>query len=499
MSKQKKELCFKLDVLPKYFQDLIVEIHAKTGAAAEIIFPTMLGVMAQSCQDMFDVKYKGGIQHPVSIFSIVLARSGMRKTTVYRLLTEKLGQIDEKLEEEFDAEKAIYERENMIWESALSVYQKKYQMALKLGDDADTTKNELDEHILKRPVKPVRKRLIINDTTSEGLAKELGSGYPVVILMSDEAGELFDGSLFRKTPLLNALWCGETKNVTRASSDGFTIKDARFGIVLLLQPMLFDKYLDAKGQKTRASGFLPRCLIVDLDNIPYLADISVLAQPDEFVFNDFSSILVKHLKAGIERRERNEERTCITFEPEAQKIWDEYQINVREMMKIGGELYSYDDYAARFMEHASRIAAVMQIFITPNSTMVTKEVLLSALHITEWYLNHFIEKVDYFRELSDTEKLVLWLEEHLVSNKSYDFRRNDIIKKGPFCLRRSDRLIPALKKLEDNDMIQQFEFEGKNYIRFIGAKMEAMELAKRINLPIDQYAGFGLSKLKRLI
>lgn len=269
MSKQKKELCFKLDVLPKYFQDLIVEIHAKTGAAAEIIFPTMLGVMAQSSQDLFDVKYKGGIQHPVSIFSIVLARSGKRKTTVYHLLTEKLGQIDETLEEEFDAEKAIYERENMIWESALSVYQKKYQTALKLGDDANTAKNELDKHISKRPVKPVRKRLIINDTTSEGLAKELGLGYPVVMLMSDEAGELFDGSLFRKTPLLNALWCGETKNVTRASSDGFTIKDARFGIVLLLQPMLFNKYLDAKGQKTRASGFLPRCLLVDLDNIPF--------------------------------------------------------------------------------------------------------------------------------------------------------------------------------------------------------------------------------------
>ena len=135
--------------------------------------------------------------------------------------------------------------------------------------------------------------------------------------MSDEAGELFDGSLFRKTPLLNALWCGETKNVTRASSDGFTIKDARFGIVLMLQPMLFDKYLDAKGQKTRASGFLPRCLLVDLDNIPFLADISDLAQPDELVFNNFSSILVKHLKAGIERRERKEERICITFEPEA--------------------------------------------------------------------------------------------------------------------------------------------------------------------------------------
>ncbi len=165
-------------------------------------------------------------------------------------------------------------------------------------------------------------------------------------------------------------------------------------------------------------------------------------------------------------------------------------------MKIGGELYSYDDYAARFMEHASRIATVMQIFITPNSTIVTKEVLLSALHITEWYLNHFIEKVDYFRELSDTEKLVLWLEDHLVSNGSYDFRRNNIIKKGLFCLRRSDRLIPALKKLEDNDMIQQFEREGKSYIRFIGAKMEAMELAKRINLPIEQYTGFGLSKLK---
>jgi hypothetical protein len=35
------------------------------------------------------------------------------------------------------------------------------------------------------------------------------------------------------------------------------------------------------------------------------------------------------------------------------------------------------------------------------------------------------------QELSDEEKILFWLESHLVENGSFDFRRNDIIKNGP--------------------------------------------------------------------
>lgn len=45
------------------------------------------------------------------------------------------------------------------------------------------------------------------------------------------------------------------------------------------------------------------------------------------------SILVKHLQDGIERREKNEERICITLSEEAKASWDTQSKRIRELMQ----------------------------------------------------------------------------------------------------------------------------------------------------------------------
>ncbi|MGE9627682.1 DUF3987 domain-containing protein, partial [Escherichia coli] len=84
---------------------------------------------------------------------------------------------------------------------------------------------------------------------------------------------------------------------------------------------------------------------------------------------------------GMRRREKNEERICIIFSSEAQIVWSLQSRQIQEKIKKGGELHHYDDFSARFMEHASRIAAVMQMFITPDSPVITKETLTSSFKI----------------------------------------------------------------------------------------------------------------------
>ncbi|HEQ1857599.1 TPA: DUF3987 domain-containing protein [Providencia alcalifaciens] len=469
MSQQHEELCLKIEKLPNYCQEMIGLIHARTGAAAEIILPTMLSVMSLACQDSFDVEPINGLKYPLSLYSIVLARSGCRKTTVYKLLTKAISQLEQQLEDEFYREKEIFDQSLVLWNCTFSVLDKSYKKALSQGINIDETLLDLKKCLSQKPVEPVKKRLIINDSTSEALSKELGLGYPVLNLMSDEAGELLESNLFRKTPLLNSLWCADGKAVSRASSDCYVVRDFRFGMLLMLQPALFDDFLARRGKKVQGSGFLARSLLVDLEKIKHFCKVTSSSQSSESSLDDFSSTLISHLLNGIKRRENNEARPCITFDHDAKDEWNTYHEKILMMMKQGGELYPYDDYTSRFMEHSSRIAAVMQMFVTPDSTVVSKETLESAVYVTQWFLNHFIKKIDNFKELSDTEKLLTWLKNHLSSNKSFDFKRNHIIKNGPSSLRSSERLMPALEKLQDEGLVQLFESSGTNYVKLISS------------------------------
>lgn len=71
----------------------------------------------------------------------------------------------------------------------------------------------------------------------------------------------------------------------------------------------------------------------------------------------------------------------------------------------------------------------MQLFITPDSTVISLETLEAALLISEWYLNHFMIKMDAVMGPSYTEIVLEWFENNLVKNGSYDFLRREIMQK----------------------------------------------------------------------
>jgi hypothetical protein len=494
-SKKVKELCLEFQTLPTFAQQLISYIHFKTGAVAELIFTVLLGVMAYACQDKFDVQLKNGKTF-TSLYLLFLARSGSRKSTVFRLLMESIYRLEKELKDDFLLKEKLYELELVSWEAEFKELKKQYSKAIRQKVGETEARKAQEKCHTRKPVAPIRKYLTKNDTTSEGLRKVLAQGSPSLMLGSDEAGGLFDGNLFRNTPVLNSLW-GEGRIAdSRASRDSYDVDDARLTMLMMIQPGLFDDFLEKQGKKAKSSGWLARLLPIDMEQIPKLICI-----PDDGTWSDepglegFFSILTRHLQDGIRRREKNEERICVTFSSEAQVAWNSQSEEIQEKMKKGGELHHYDDFGARFMEHASRIAAVMQMFITPDSPIITKETLMSSVKITECFISHLIAKVDSTREPTRAEKLTWYLEDNLVSNGSYDFKRNDLIKKGPYSVRSSENLMSTLEQLESEGVVQLFERGGINYVRFIGSKIEPGELAEKNNIPLLYSGSFAMSKL----
>lgn len=496
-SKQNGELCLKLQTLPTFAQRLIRYIHYKTGAAAELILMVLLGVMALACQDKFDVQLRNGKTF-TSLYLLFLARSGSRKSTVFKLLMEPIYQLEKELKDDFLLKEKLYELKLISWETELKELKKQYSKAIRLKTDVNEALEALEECQRRKPAVPARKYLTKNDSTSEGLRKVLALGSPSLMLGSDEAGGLFDGNLFRNTPVLNSLW-GEGRIAdSRASRDSYDVDDVRLSMLLMMQPSLFDYYLGKHGKSAKDSGYLARLLPIDMEQIHELCDIpNAYSWSDEAGLDGFFSILTRHLRNGMKRREKNEERICVTFSSEAQVTWDSHSEIVQEEIKKGGKLQHHDDFGARFMEHASRIAAVMQMFITPDSPIITKETLISALKITECCLSHLIEKIDSTRKPSDTEQLLIFLEEEVENQESYDIKRNYIIKYGPNSIRKSNRLMPALAKLEAEDKVQLFKEGGVNYVKVISSTVSPLDIAEGGGIPLIYSGSIAMSKLRR--
>lgn len=476
-----------------FFQQIISFIYGKTSAAVELIFATLQGSMALACQDMYDVEIDDNIIVPVSHFHIILARSGSKKTTVYRLIMAQIHQTERELAEVFSVMLKEYERQYVLWDEECKSLKKSLQKAVRQKEGVETARNELDECHRNEPVKPVRVHLTVTDPTPEALLKELGQ-YSSLGITSDEGSALHESIMRRKIAIPNTLWCGDDYRVSRASTGITDIKDPRLGMLLMTQPEPHDSTLKSLGNTIRSTGIYARTLTMDLTLLTKLIDIDELVSGDESDLEKFYAIQKKYLLAGIERRKKNQPRICMTFAPDAMKRLRDVGRHVKYLMQPGGKLYHYNDWAARYCEHTARSAAVMQLFITPDSTVITLETLEAALLISEWHLNHFIVKMDAVRGPSHSERVIKWLENNLVKNGSYDFLRRDMMQDIHRSLRKKADLEPVLEQLADEGKVQLWEdASGRHYVKYLASEMTPSELDEkhRAMKGIPHYHGGG--------
>lgn len=458
------------------FQPVMCGMYGKTKAAVELMFSTTLGSMALACQDMYDVEIADGVTVPVSHLHMLMARSGTKKTTVYRVAMAQIFQFENEQAAAFAIRLEEYQREYVIWDEECRSLRKEFRKALRQKEGIEEARQDLAKCLKNEPIRPKKILLTVTDPTPEALLKELGE-YPNLGITSDEGGALYESSLFRKIQVLCTLWCGDNYRVSRVSADSPDIKDPRVGMILLMQPDIHDMVLKSQYKKTRAAGGDARILRTDLTLITEPIDINALVSGDESDLEKFYAIQKKHMIAGIARREKNEPRICMTFAPDAKMRLHRLDRAVKCMMEPKKVLYNYRDAGARCIEHTARIAAVMQVYITPDSSIITLETLEAAILISQWYLNHFIVKMDSVRERSDSEILIEWFDRHLARNGSYDFNKRGILQNGPGSLRKDARLMPVLELLSNEGKVQLWEDgTGTHYVRYISSSMESSEL-----------------------
>lgn len=103
-------------------------------------------------------------------------------------------------------------------------------------------------------------RMLYSDTTPAGFAHGLYKNSSSAGLIEDEAGRIFNSRLLDDLGLLNKVWDGRSLTVDRRSGS-FFVAAPRATISWMVQPQIFNKYMENKGDEARGIGFLARCLV----------------------------------------------------------------------------------------------------------------------------------------------------------------------------------------------------------------------------------------------
>lgn len=104
-------------------------------------------------------------------------------------------------------------------------------------------------------------RLILDDTTIEGLNDRFANGSYSIYITSNEGGTITKGRLLNSSAILNKYWDGQSVNVERKSIQSYSINNVRLSISLMIQYGVFFNSIE-NIDVLKSSGFFARALVL---------------------------------------------------------------------------------------------------------------------------------------------------------------------------------------------------------------------------------------------
>ncbi|ECK8845563.1 DUF3987 domain-containing protein, partial [Salmonella enterica] len=328
------EKTFPVDVLPSIIRNAIYEIERNTQAPLSLIAASALGAISLACQNSVDVCRLNALRSPVSLCLVTLAESGERKSTVDNLLMKPLYQLEEQLVEKYSQELADWRNDVAIFNVERNGIESKLKSDVREGKDSTATNARLKTFLKTYPKKPVKYKFILNDATPAAIKDYLCGDWRSIGIMSDEAGTIFNGYALNELPFINKMWDGATFSVVRKNTPEQLIKEARLTLSLMIQPDIFNKYLERKGDTAKGIGFFARCLICKPSSKQGFRQITNPVESTEHL-PVFHQRLLDIVNDGITRNGKAE-RLCLRFSPEAEKRWIDFYNQVEMSMGMPG-------------------------------------------------------------------------------------------------------------------------------------------------------------------
>lgn len=460
---------YPIERLPQKIKEAVAEVRQFVQAPVSLIATSALSAVSLAIQAHVDVKRAEGLSGPCSLFALIIADSGERKTTCDRYFMSPI--IDWEKEQLTIAGPLMKE-----YEAKYDAWQADYEgIKLKIKDHVKSNKstNELKEQLeylkLTEPEEPRIPRLRYGDITPEELGFRLSKKWPSAGVISNEAGSIFGShgmnkdNVMKSLSLFNQLWDGSDVSSDRRTTDSWSTDGARLTLSLQVQEDVLRNFLEKTGTLARGSGFLARFLIACPASTqgyrPFVESDQTWPKLTEF-HRKLIAILRKDIVNDPLTKGLRPKTLILSIS--AKKLWINFYNQIESMLVIGGDLYTIRDVASKVADNAARLAALFQFFENDDSEKIEDIAMQSAICVVAWHLNEakrFLGELSLAPELTDAVKFDNWILGYCKNNHVNQVERSFSLQHGP--LRSKAKLDGVLKELFFRNRARQEKVKGK--------------------------------------
>ncbi|WP_166804971.1 DUF3987 domain-containing protein [Nitrosococcus wardiae] len=463
---------YPIDALPARVKEAVIEVQQFVKAPVPMVASSAISALSLAAQAHVDVRRASKLDGPTSLFMLVIADSGERKSSCDKYFLDPIKNWEKQKEEQAKPLLSDYRAEQAAWEAEYSGVKDKIKRLAKEGKSTEKERERLKELDHNRPEEHRTPRLVYEDFTPEGLKWDLATKWPSAGIMSSEAGIVLGShgmgkdSIMRSLATLNKLWDGTAMPISRRTSECFIVRGARVSAYLQIQKSVLERFFEQSGGLARGTGFMARFLISwprSTQGTRFFTD----PNEDWPALDSFKDRIAEILDAPT-LMDKNWELTpnMLDLSPGAKDAWVEFHDEIESELKAGGQLEDIKDVASKIAENAARMAALFHVFDGVGGP-ISAHSFDSASRITLWHLG---ESLRFFNEVAppegreNAEKIEDWLLSYCEQHRTTRAPTKLIQQYAPGKLREKAKLDAAIDELAALNRVRRVQEGRKKFI-----------------------------------
>ena len=381
LKQQNTELpSFPVDCLPWVMGSYVKAVAAHSQTSEDMAAVIGLGVLAVCLQGKYLVQGTRGYEEPLSLYTVVIAAPGERKSSVMRDMTGCLYDYEKEYNEQLQPEI----RKNRQEREALQRRIEGLRDQLRRSEDKDAEmelhfrEDELEDLPLIQPV-----RFFADDCSSEALTSLIANNGGIFSVISTEGG-IFDIMAGRYSSKTNIdVWlkghCGDSIRVDRLGREPEYIPHPALSAILTIQPSVLDEIMTNATMTGR--GLIARFLYASPPS--RIGSRIFCAPPIPADIGEAYRNMVFQMMAIP----RPEQPSVLTLSEKATELISEHF--ARHEVFLAGEGQIISDWAAKYIGAVLRIAGLLHACEGPNSSSeINENEMARAIQIGKYFLAH---------------------------------------------------------------------------------------------------------------
>lgn len=428
-----------------------LEITRNVQAPVASVCMLLLNALAMACQGLIDVKLPTGQIRPTVLFFLMVIESGGGKTTIRNLVLKMFLEADARAYASHQSKMEQYQAELDTWQAKHKGLCRAVSKTISKGEPTKSLDEQLTQHALSKPKKPVLNLFLHESTTAKALMEATQGDGVSKGVSTDEGNVLFQSPAMSNWGLMNRFFDGPELLTLDRVGEQISVVNPRVSVCIMTQSAPLLAYLEKHGSMARGSGHWARYLVGWPQMMQGYRQIQTSEPVWEYLpaFHARTRDLIDKYQSMIESGKV--EREIIEFSEDAKARWFSLAVETENLLRQGAYLSDISDFASKIMEILARVTAVMHYF-NGESGKITLDTLERAFRIVHWHMEEF--KFLFSPEFMlpqahiDAQAVLQYLRDRYwlgVFSDSYA-PKNEVLNKGPL---RGDGAAARLKAALD--------------------------------------------------